>query len=246
MQFPVSAVFHASSGAGAYFLFATFFAAGLVDFAAAFFAGGFTAAAFFVADLPTAFFAGVPSRPLGACLAAGFAGALAAGFAVFAGGAAFAAGFGAGAAATFGAGAAAVFAGAAGFEGTGIGGTGAWAAGLTAGAATVGFAGAAAGRGAGGGATGALAFGIGGGAGGFGRFAAASSASFRRRSASSCVICPRRTMYCTRSRALSIANDVSPAAAPMTSRMVAVIRLDASRLISCAFAAISATVSRMS
>lgn len=65
-------------------------------------------------------------------------------------------------------------------------------------------------------------------------------------SASSCVICPRRTMYCTSSRALSSANAVSPAAAPITSFIAAAILLPASRLISCARAAISATASRTS
>src|SRR5438034_4104280 len=62
-------------------------------------------------------------------------------------------------------------------------------------------------------------------------------------SASSWVICPRRTMYWSRSRALSRTSPVSPAAAPITSFMAAAILLPASRLISCAFAAISATVS---
>src|SRR6185503_13706451 len=50
-------------------------------------------------------------------------------------------------------------------------------------------------------------------------------------------------MYCSRSRALSTTNPVRPAAAPTTSFMAAAILLPASRLISCAFAAISATVS---
>ena len=45
----------------------------------------------------------------------------------------------------------------------------------------------------------------------------ASSASRISLSASSCVIWPRRTMYCTRSRALSMANPASPAAALITS-----------------------------
>ncbi len=84
------------------------------------------------------------------------------------------------------------------------------------------------------------------GAGGFGRFEYASSASRMSLSASSCVIWPRRTMYCTRSRALSIAKPARPAAAPMTSFMAAATLLPASWLISCARAAISATVSRTS
>src|SRR5215216_346483 len=50
-------------------------------------------------------------------------------------------------------------------------------------------------------------------------------------------------MYWRRSRALSRTSPVSPAAAPMTSFMAAAILLPASKLISCAFAAISATVS---
>src|SRR5712675_1104387 len=50
-------------------------------------------------------------------------------------------------------------------------------------------------------------------------------------------------MYCRRSRALSSTRPVSPAAAPTTSFIAAAILLPASRLISCAFAAISATVS---
>src|SRR5688572_25453502 len=62
-------------------------------------------------------------------------------------------------------------------------------------------------------------------------------------SASSCVIWPRRTMYWSRSRALSTTRPVRPAAAPTTSFIAAAILLPASRLISCAFAAISATVS---
>src|SRR4030088_2518634 len=50
-------------------------------------------------------------------------------------------------------------------------------------------------------------------------------------------------MYWRRSRALSSTRPVRPAAAPTTSFMAAAILLPASRLISCAFAAISATVS---
>src|SRR5688500_16333056 len=50
-------------------------------------------------------------------------------------------------------------------------------------------------------------------------------------------------MYGSRSRALSTTRPVSPAAAPTTSFIAAAILLPASRLISCAFAAISATVS---
>lgn len=60
------------------------------------------------------------------------------------------------------------------------------------------------------------------------------------------IIWPRRTMYCTRSRALSTANAVRPAAAPMTSLRAPDILLPASRLISWARAASSATVSRTS
>src|SRR3982750_1400612 len=50
-------------------------------------------------------------------------------------------------------------------------------------------------------------------------------------------------MYWSKSRALSRTRPVSPAAAPTTSFMAAAILLPASRLISWAFAAISATVS---
>jgi hypothetical protein len=53
-------------------------------------------------------------------------------------------------------------------------------------------------------------------------------------------------MYWTRSRALSRAKSARPAAALMTSFIAAAIRLPASWLISCARAAISATVSRTS
>src|ERR1039458_1138622 len=53
-------------------------------------------------------------------------------------------------------------------------------------------------------------------------------------------------MYWTRSRELSMAKEVSPAAALMTSFIAAAILLPASMLISCALAAISATVSRTS
>src|SRR5258705_7253425 len=50
-------------------------------------------------------------------------------------------------------------------------------------------------------------------------------------------------MYWRRSRALSMTSPVRPAAAPTTSFIAGGILLPASRLISCAFAAISATVS---
>lgn len=59
-----------------------------------------------------------------------------------------------------------------------------------------------------------------------------SSASRNSRSPCSCVICPRRTMYCTRSRALSTVKLAMPAAAWMTSRIVDAIMLPASWLIS--------------
>ena len=74
----------------------------------------------------------------------------------------------------------------------------------------------------------------------------ASSASRMSLSASSCVIWPRRTMYCTRSRALSMAKPARPAAALITSFIAEETLLPASWLISCARSAISATVSRMS
>ena len=64
------------------------------------------------------------------------------------------------------------------------------------------------------------------------RLAFASSASRMSLSASSWVIWPRRTIYCTRSRALSTAKPASPAAALITSFMAAAILLPASRLIS--------------
>ena len=67
---------------------------------------------------------------------------------------------------------------------------------------------------------------------GEGWLAAAASASARSLSASSWVIWPRRTMYCTSSRALSTAKPASPAAAPMTSRMAPAMRLPASIPIS--------------
>ena len=73
-----------------------------------------------------------------------------------------------------------------------------------------------------------------------------SSASRRSRSPCSGVICPRRTMYCTRSLALSTVKLAIPAAAWITSRIVDAILLPASWLISCAFAASSAIVSRTS
>src|SRR5687768_12590747 len=81
---------------------------------------------------------------------------------------------------------------------------------------------------------------------GFGRLALASSASRMSLSASSCVIWPRRTMYWTRSRALSMAKPARPTAALITSFIAAPTLVPASRLISCALAAISATVSRTS
>src|SRR5688500_4610732 len=74
----------------------------------------------------------------------------------------------------------------------------------------------------------------------------ASSASRISLSASSWVIWPRRTMYCTRSRALSIAKPARPAAALITSFIAEETLLPASWLMSCARSAISATVSRMS
>ena len=54
------------------------------------------------------------------------------------------------------------------------------------------------------------------------------------------------TMYCTRSRALSIAKPAIPAPALITSFIAAATFFPASWLISCARSAISATVSRMS
>lgn len=75
---------------------------------------------------------------------------------------------------------------------------------------------------------------------------AAASASLIRRSASSWVIWPRRTMYWMSSRALSTAKPARPAAAPMTSRIALAIRLLASCPISCAFAVNSARASRAS
>ena len=77
-------------------------------------------------------------------------------------------------------------------------------------------------------------------------FAQAASASAISLSASSCAIWLRRTIYCTRSRALSMEKARRPAAAPMTSFIAAAILLPASREISCALAAISAIVSRTS
>ena len=79
-----------------------------------------------------------------------------------------------------------------------------------------------------------------------GRLSCAASASRISLSASSGVIWPRLTMYCTRSRALSMAKPAIPAAALMTSFIAAATLLPASWLISCARSAISATVSRMS
>lgn len=85
-----------------------------------------------------------------------------------------------------------------------------------------------------------------GGGAGRGSLRAASSAWRMSCSPSSADICPRRTMYCTRSRALSTAKPASPAAALITSRNAPPIRLPASSEISCARAVSSATVSRMS
>src|SRR5258705_3134095 len=65
-----------------------------------------------------------------------------------------------------------------------------------------------------------------------GFFECASSASRMSLSASSCVIWPRRTMYCTRSRALSMANPASPAAALITSFIAEETLLPASWLMS--------------
>ena len=65
-----------------------------------------------------------------------------------------------------------------------------------------------------------------------GFFEWASSASRISLSASSCVICPRRTMYCTRSRALSMAKPARPAAALITSFIADETLLPASWLIS--------------
>src|SRR5439155_392827 len=70
--------------------------------------------------------------------------------------------------------------------------------------------------------------------------------SRRSLSASSCVICPRRTMNDTRSRALSTAKPAIPAAALMTSFIAMATRLPASRLISCARSVSSAIASRAS
>jgi len=81
--------------------------------------------------------------------------------------------------------------------------------------------------------------------GGF-RLRAASSASRISFSPSSGDICPRLTMYCTRSRALSTAKPARPAAALITSRSAPPILFPASWEISWARAVISATASRMS
>src|SRR3982751_4805252 len=129
------------------------------------------------------------------------------------------------------------FAGSCGFGAACLTGAAAWAGVCRTGGAWLVVAGTAAGTGAleGKGATG-------GGDDGF-RLACEASTSRISLSASSWVICPRRTMYWRRSRALSKTSPVRPAAAPITSFIAAAILLPASRLISCAFAAISATVS---
>lgn len=63
------------------------------------------------------------------------------------------------------------------------------------------------------------------------RLSCAASASRINFSPSSGVICPRRTMYCTRSRALSIAKPAIPAAALITSFMADDTLVPASWLI---------------
>ena len=72
----------------------------------------------------------------------------------------------------------------------------------------------------------------------------ASSASRISLSASSCAICPRRTMKFTTSRAASSENSAIPAAAWISPRIAPAILLPASRLIAWARAASSAAVSR--
>jgi hypothetical protein len=76
------------------------------------------------------------------------------------------------------------------------------------------------------------------------RWRYASSASRISTSASSAAICPRRTMNCTTSRAVSTTKPDSPDAAWIRSRIAPVIRLPASWLICCARAASSAAASR--
>jgi len=212
-------------------LFAELFAgARAADLPAAPFAAGFAAAAF-VAGLAA----------LAAGLAAGFAGFAAA----WVDG--FAAGFAAGLAVAFAAALAAGF-----VAGSSVA---TLAAGLPAGFASlagpVSFAGLTASAGAtASDLAGRAAFGGGAAApdapSGRGRCATASSASRSSRSASSWLIWPRRTMYCTRSRALSIAKAANPAAAPITSRIAPAILLPASAPISCARDVSSAMASRTS